>query len=108
ANLQVDGDDDRIRFRRAALNLKMRKQKDALADYAHVIENNPNDDEAYKLQGDVYYEMGRFDNAVKNYSKALSFKPEGSGLIYAARANAYRKLGRYDLAAQDAQSAQQK
>ena len=78
-----------------------------MADYNHVIEKNPSDDEAYKRRGELYYLLGSYDKAIADYSRALTLDCDAPAAVLEARSNAYKKLAKYDLAARDARKAQQ-
>lgn len=79
----------------------------ALADYSHIIAFNKNDEMAYQKRGDLYLKSRNFDKAVADYSNAIKFSPEKNASLYRARASAYRKAKRTDLAENDERAAQQ-
>ncbi|MEP6924406.1 MAG: tetratricopeptide repeat protein [Pyrinomonadaceae bacterium] len=54
----------------------------------------------YEERGELYFLKGDYENAVRDYSKVISIKPDLEN-IYAKRAEAYRKLGKKDLADAD-------
>jgi TonB family protein len=54
----------------------------------------------YNSRGDFYFELGKYDDALKDYSEAIRLKPDYQ-YHYADRANVYEKLGKNDLAAAD-------
>jgi tetratricopeptide (TPR) repeat protein len=56
---------------------------------------------AYLKRGDVYLKLGESDKAVADYTKAIKYSPEANASMYLARANAYRKANRMDLAKSD-------
>ena len=77
---------------------------DALADYTLAIESHAlaRDEQARALfdRGLLLNEMNRLDEAVTDYSAALSLAPS-FGVALFNRANAYRRLGRLADARQD-------
>jgi TonB family protein len=60
----------------------------------------------YSQRGDLYIQTGDYENAVKDFTEAIRLKPE-HGDYYSKRAEAYRKLGKNDLAATDEQKAEE-
>lgn len=54
----------------------------------------------FDRRGDFYYELGKFEDAVKDYTRAIELKPDYQ-YYYTDRANAYEKLGKNDLAETD-------
>jgi len=62
----------------------------------------------YELRADSYLASGLAEQAVADYSKALSLEPFFPSGIYQNRARAYEKLGKKDLAEKDRKSSQTK
>ncbi len=60
----------------------------------------------YSKRGDLYIQTSDYENAVKDFTEAIRLKPE-HGDHYSKRAEAYRKLGKNDLAATDEQKAEE-
>lgn len=100
------GDDESLLLR-AACYQALDKDKLALADYSRIIQFNPKDEMAYQKRGDVYLKLGDFERAVADYTNAIKFSPEKNASLYRARATAYRKANRIDLAKEDERIAQQ-
>ena len=71
-----------------------------IASLTDVIERNPRDAEAYNTRGVVYAKLGRYSNAIDDFSHAIELNPHFSG-AYTNRALAYRQEKRDDLALQD-------
>lgn len=71
----------------------------ALALFAAALEKNPNDAAAYSCRGIAYAQMGRPEEAVKDFTKAIEIAPDA--MDYNNRGNAYRELKQYDLAHAD-------
>ena len=64
------------------------------------LENNPEDPYACFQVGQSHYVLGNYEEAIKYYDKALSYNPslglEYVQLLIVGRANAYKRLGRYN------------
>lgn len=88
---------------RAACYAKLHKFDLALKDYSTLIRLDPHDDNAYRGRGDIFMEKGKASSAVNEYTRAIKLDPSPAN--YTARARAYEKLGRHDLAAQDRKKA---
>ena len=77
------------------------KDKDSfetvVAMLTKVVRDDPNVIDAWFNLGNAYFKVGRFDEAIRYFSKALELKPDYD-LAVINMANAYRKLGRDDAA----------
>src|SRR4051812_30136150 len=62
-----------------------------------VVRDDPNVIDAWFNLGNAYFKVGRFEEAIKYFSKALELKPDYD-LAVINMANAYRKIGRDDAA----------
>ncbi len=62
-----------------------------------VIQRNPSDPVAYNTRGVVYAKLGRYSNAVDDFSHAIALDPHFAG-AYTNRALAYRQQKQDDLA----------
>ena len=62
-----------------------------------VVDQDPNVIDAWFNLGNQYYKVGRFEEAIAHFSRALKLKPDYD-LAVINMANAYRKLGRDDAA----------
>jgi TonB family protein len=73
-----------------------------LADLNRQIELMGSDATHYDFgrRGDFYVELGKFEEAVKDYTKAIELRPDYHS-YYSDRATAYEKLGKKDLAEAD-------
>lgn len=98
----------RVNFR---LAMEARKTNDAdkVADYCRlaldnltaVIQADCNDCDAYFTRTFVYYELGRFEEALSDATETIRLRPLNAS-YYNNRAIIYFKLRRFDLALQDA------
>ncbi len=50
----------------------------AIGDFTRAIEANHRFEDAYIDRGVVYYKMGEYDNAIKDFDRALEISPENS------------------------------
>ena len=71
-----------------------------IASLTGVVQNNPNDPQAYNMRGSVFGQAGRNDEALADFNKAISLDPNYAQ-AYANRGLIYRKTGRLDLALAD-------
>jgi len=83
------------------------KQDPALANaqpnigsLSEVIEQHPNDPQAYNMRGSVYGEAGQTEQALADFTKAISLDPNYAQ-AYANRGLVYRKSNQLDLALAD-------
>ncbi|MFZ0602298.1 MAG: tetratricopeptide repeat protein, partial [Roseiarcus sp.] len=60
-----------------------------IASLTDVIQRNPNDAAAYNTRGVVYAKLGKYSNAVDDFSHTIELDPRFSG-AYTNRALAYR------------------
>ena len=65
-----------------------------------VIQRNPSDAAAYNTRGVVYAKLGKYPNAIEDFSHTIELDPHFSG-AYTNRALAYRQTKKDDLAMQD-------
>lgn len=77
-----------------------KKQERNLNLLLKSLENNPEDPYACFQIGQSHYVLGNYEEAIKYYDKALSYNPslglEYVQLLIVGRANAYKRLGRYN------------
>jgi len=64
-----------------------------IASLSDVIQRNPNDSVAYNTRGAAYAKIGRYQNAIDDFSKAVQIDPNFAG-AYTNRALAYRQIQR--------------
>lgn len=93
--------DDEAYLLRAGCHEALGAYKLALADYSRIIAFNKKDEMAYEKRGDIYLKLGDSVKAVDDYTNAIKFSPERNASLYLARASAYRKVNRLDLAKKD-------
>ncbi|MBX9721253.1 MAG: tetratricopeptide repeat protein [Candidatus Obscuribacterales bacterium] len=55
----------------------------------------------WKLRGSVFEKLGKLNEALENYSRAINLDPEIAGNCYLERGKLYERLGKHDLAAAD-------
>ena len=67
--------------------MKFKKPELAVKDFSKTIELDNSQDELYSLRGDAYRELGKYNDAVKDYDAAIRLNPEdpnpyiGRGLV---------------------------
>ena len=64
-----------------------------------ILEKDPNNAEAYRIQGYAFEIQEKFDEAVQAYDKSLELKPDDN--IYNSRGHAYELMGKFQLAEND-------
>jgi len=74
--------------------------KDSMALWDNVIKKYPNIPKAYASRGEAYSEIGQYDQAILDYTKALKINPKYSEAYY-DRGNAYGKKEMLDQAILD-------
>ena len=72
--------------------------------FTAAIENDPDDAEAYKNRGDVYFLSEMYEEAIADYSKAIELNPDDEH-VYRSRGTVYFLKGDEDRAAADFASA---
>ena len=68
-----------------------------IASLTEVIQRNPRDAAAYNTRGVVYAKLGRYSNAIDDFSHAIELDPNFAG-AYTNRALAYRQTKKDNLA----------
>lgn len=96
--------DDNLLESRASSYLIMRNFPSAISDFDNLIKMDPQDSTFWKMRGIANIGSKNFQNAVQDLTKALSLGAGADALKQ--RAEAYKSLGRKDLAEKDLQSAQ--
>jgi Tfp pilus assembly protein PilF len=89
-----------IRFQEGLLRYNTGRLQQAESDMKAVLASDPADTEAYYYLGLAQLDQKRPEDAVDNFSQALRLDPSFEE-IYAARARAYLRMGRFDEAEAD-------
>ncbi|NUP47733.1 MAG: tetratricopeptide repeat protein, partial [Catenulispora sp.] len=71
-----------LKNNRARVYIGLRHFDEALADYAVVIEQDPNHAEHYLERGDILRRLGRYDEALADYTRALRLSPPFPEIYY--------------------------
>ncbi len=87
-------------YPRAMAGLRLRRWKEALADFTLHLRHYPEDDEAYHFRGHANEALHRYGDAAADFSAALKNQPKDAHLL-ASRAEAYLMLGRHADAVAD-------
>jgi tetratricopeptide (TPR) repeat protein len=69
--IEIDPDNDRYYNNRGSLYLLGNKPYRAVLDFTHAIAINPNRPEAYYNRGRALEKMGKYDEAHRDYEKAV-------------------------------------
>lgn len=77
----------------------------ALADIDSIIEQLP-DSFYYAARGVIYFELGKYEKAVEDYTEAIRLYPENAE-YYAKRSEIYRYMKQTELAESDEQKAKE-
>lgn len=83
--------------------LKSGKADDALQELQLRINKNPSDAEAWNLMGRVYYQMERWDDAIRAAAKSVELHPSSSefhqwlGRAYGEKADSIGPIGAFSL-----------
>lgn len=54
----------------------------AIKEWKDLIKNEPNNSGAYIMLGNIYKDIGEYDNALENYEFALKLNPENKKIYY--------------------------
>lgn len=71
-----------LKNNRARVYIGLGRFDEALADYAVVIEQDPNHAEHYLERGDILRRLGRYDEALTDYTRALRLSPPFPEIYY--------------------------
>lgn len=96
--------DDGTAFQEAQCLEKMNKDNEAIGCLNELLKRNCTDDAAYEARGDLKFKLGRLEEAISDYTKAIGLLPTAT--LYKQRAAVYEKMGRKDLAAKDLKEAE--
>lgn len=86
--------------RRARLLMQQGELKDAIADCDAVLRLEPAATEISLLRGEAYFQLKRYDAAIRDFERGRAFGPHFAE-AYLARARAHEKAGRKKQAAAD-------
>lgn len=81
---------------RAATRYEFGDHSGAIADYAHAMEIDPDDDVAPNNRGIVYFDLGDYQNALADFEQSLRLNPSSAAAYYnrgVVRAETGDKLG---------------
>ena len=68
--------------------------------WEETVKNSPDSSRAYNNRGNAYGKKGQYDQAIKDFNRAIELKPDDA-LAYNNRGNAYQYKGEYDQAIKD-------
>lgn len=97
-----------LKKERGLLRSSFGRLKEAEEDFSSVIGTDPDDQDAFKMRGDVYCKMGKYDEAIRDYTTSIEKSPVGYRRgVFESRSRAYTKLGNIELANADKEKAKQ-
>lgn len=91
--------EDQIVYREVACLQAMNKNDEAIKTLDGLVAHNKQDDAGYLNRARLYVKIGKYKEAVADFSKVLELQP--STIALKERAAAYEKMGRKDLAQKD-------
>lgn len=84
-------------------------QRGEFAESAEVLTKaisvDRTDEELLRLRGEMYQKLNKHEQAIEDFSKAISLSPDFARRAYQSRSRSYEKLGKLDLAAKDREEA---
>lgn len=101
AALAVNPKYDGCYQRMADIHKKMNHPELAIQDYDALLKISGDDELVLMLRGQAKTSAGRYADAVADFDRAIKLTSTPSPRMYDARAAAYAKMGRADLAAKD-------
>jgi len=100
------GPDRKLTFiSRGSAYLRLNRLDEALADFNHAIDLDPNYARAFHLRGLVEEKHGDDMSALNDFTRAIEINPE-YGAAYHSRATLLTKMKREDLALEDIEMVQ--
>lgn len=87
-----------FQIRQAQLLVSSNKAEKALRVLSQVEDIDPTNSEIYITKGAIYSQLKRYDDAIREYNKAITDDEEDLGNIYSNIAYEYENLGNYDKA----------
>ncbi|TXD81866.1 tetratricopeptide repeat protein [Subsaximicrobium wynnwilliamsii] len=97
--IEIEGKSSKVYKLRALVHLK-NNDSDFLDDINVYIERHPDDDEALELRRDYYEQENKLDEAVEEYSNAIT-KDSDNVDLYIKRSELYFQNGNYEDALKD-------
>ncbi len=97
----VDWNLDQTLFDRGELYMNVGDYARASGDYARIIAIDDDSEEAYAKKAECEFALKKYEQAAADYSLAIKHQIYPTGKLYNARAKAYDKMGKKDLAEQD-------
>jgi tetratricopeptide (TPR) repeat protein len=96
---------DELYYRHASNLQSLGKLDAAISDYNEILRVDPQQEEAYRYRGDCYFQQGKNELAIADYTKSIEHDSMSAGSTYLARAKVYDKLGKFELAKTDKKKA---
>lgn len=96
--IKLDDQNSNIFYNRAIVYYLLEDYEAALSDYSKSINLNPNFADAYAGRSRAYAVLGDYASAVLDAKTAVELDPDTKGWLYAALAEAYTGVERYEEA----------
>lgn len=84
---------------RAMSYLPLKRYEEALADVSKIIEKSPKDSTSRYYRGEIYFKLGKFHEAIEDYTQGLA--SQNSPYLLFVRADAYRTIGELTRSLED-------
>ena len=101
--LRILGRDPKFQIERGNTLINEGNYEEAAIIFNNLIAEGVFPAQSLKSRGDIFLALGRFDEAIRDYSASLNF--ENTAQALASRCNTYRLYTKYDEALQDCQDA---
>jgi Flp pilus assembly protein TadD len=105
-NSAIDLDEDSVYYYNRALIYDARNEdQKAIGDYTKCIELDPDDADAYNNRGVIWGSLGKYDDAIKDYTYIIENIDKEYSSAYNNRGYAYERIGEYENALIDYEAA---
>lgn len=96
---------DQLYYDRAMCYQNMGDFASAATDYSKILEMDPDAEEAFLYRGNCYAKLNNWQKAASDYTFSIKHDIEPTPTVYKYRAEAYKRLGKMDLAKKDLETA---
>lgn len=96
--------EDSLVYREVACLQALRRPEEAVKSLNILIKKNKQDDSSYLTRARLFESLGKHNEAISDYSRAIDLQPSTTALK--ERAAVYQKIGRKDLAEKDLRDAE--
>jgi len=96
---------DQCYYDRADCYQKIGNYTGAIADYNSILKLDPDAEEAFLYRGNCKAQLGQWGAAAADYTQSIEHDVQPTKTPFLARAKAYEKLGKMELAKKDLEKA---